>query len=377
MRTIADKQISDLVAATSVQTTDLFVLEQTGTAKKLTGRILTNFLLTLADGHGGIQSWAKTGSSGLTDTYTMTLADGTTYQIAINNGRSITGLVWTESGTPRDGAEHLGTFSYNDGTESTIAIYDGEKGDTGDAWYVWFKFASDLPTSDADLSDYPDNYIGLYSGTSSTAPAHYTDYTWFRWKGDKGNTGDAATIASQSVTYLASSSGTVVPEGSWQTNVPTVAPGNFLWTRTRVTYNSGDIVTSYSISRFGIDGSGSVSSVNEISPDSNGNVALTASDVPTSDSTSVQAKLDALDASVSDLETYEVHHVTGTISALPASFSYSWITADHRVINCVFGNPQALTSDVTWTTSAGDITFSGTMANLATTTIDFDIVKTL
>ena len=338
MRTIADKQISDLVAATSVQTTDLFVLEQTGTAKKLTGQILINFLTAVADGHGGIASIAKTSTSGLVDTYTITYADTTT---------------------------------------STFTVTNGAKGDRGDSVFLHIKYSADLPTSDADLSDYPDNYIGLYSGTSSTAPAHYTDYTWFRWKGDKGNTGDAATIASQSVTYLASSSGTVVPEGSWQTNVPTVAPGNFLWTRTRVTYNSGDIVTSYSISRFGIDGSGSVSSVNEISPDSNGNVALTASDVPTSDSTSVQAKLDALDASVSDLETYEVHHVTGTISALPASFSYSWITADHRVINCVFGNPQALTSDVTWTTSAGDITFSGTMENLQTTTIDFDIVKTI
>lgn len=338
MSTIADRQISDLVAATTVQTADLFVLEQTGTAKKLTGQILINWMTAYADGHGGIQTIAKTGTSGLVDTYTITYADATT---------------------------------------STFTVTNGAKGDTGDSWYIHIKYSSDLPTSDADIGDSPDNWIGIYSGTSPTAPAHYTDYTWFRWKGDKGNTGDAATIASQSVTYLASSSGTVVPEGSWQTNVPTVAPGNFLWTRTRVTYNSGDIVTSYSVSRFGIDGSGSVSSVNEISPDPDGNISLTASDIPTSDSTSVQQHITDIEADVSDLETYEVHHVTGTISALPASFSYSWITADHRVINCVFGNPSALTSDVTWTTSAGDITFSGTMANLQTTTIDFDIVKTI
>lgn len=337
---MADKQISDLVAATSIQVSDLFVLEQTGTAKKLTGQILVNYLTSIADGHGGISAWNYTPpvSPSLVGTLTMTLADE---------------------------------------SQIIVPITNGAKGDTGDSVYLHIKYAAGLPTSDADMSDTPDNYIGLRTSTSATAPAHYTDYTWFQWKGNTGDTGDAATILSQSVTYLASSSGTVVPEGSWQTNVPTVPPGNFLWTRTRLTYNTGDVVTSYSVSRFGIDGAGSVSSVNEISPDANGNISLDASGIPTSDSTSVEAGLDALNASVSDLQTYEVHHVTGTISALPASFSYSWITADHRVINCVFSNPAALTSDVTWTTTEGDITFSGTLANLATTTIDFDIVKTV
>lgn len=339
---MADKQISDLVSAASVQTTDLFVLEQSGTAKKLTGQTLITYLLNLINGHGGIQS-----------------------------------ITWQTSGISGDGQLHTGTIHYADASTSTFAIRDGYKGDTGDSVYLHIKYAADLPTSDADMSDSPDNYIGLRTSTSATAPTAYTAYTWFKWKGETGNTGDAATILSQSVTYLASASGTVVPEGSWQTNVPTVAPGNFLWTRTRLTYNTGDVVTSYSVSRNGIDGQGAVSTVNERSPDPNGNISLTASDIPTSDSTSVQAGLDALNASVSDLQTYEVHHVTGTISALPASFSYSWLTADHRVINCVFGNPFALTSDVTWTTTAGDITFSGTLANLQTTTIDFDVVRTV
>lgn len=339
---MADRPIGDLPAASAVQLIDLFVLEQDNVAKKLSGETLITYLLSLIDAHGGI-----------------------------------TGITWQESGTSGDGQLHTGTISMADGTTSTVQIRDGYKGDQGDTWYFWIRYASDLPTSDADMSNSPDNYIGVYYGTASTAPAHYTEYTWYQWKGNKGDTGDAATIQSQSVTYLASASGTVVPEGSWQTNVPTVPPGNFLWTRTRLTYNTGDVVTSYSVSRFGIDGAGSVSSVNEISPDVNGNISLDASGIPTSDSTSVEAGLDALNASVSDLQTYEVHHVTGTISALPASFSYSWITADHRVINCVFSNPAALTSDVTWTTTEGDITFSGTLANLATTTIDFDIVKTV
>lgn len=339
---MADKQISDLVAASSVQTSDLFVLEQSGTAKKLTGQILINFLTTIADGHGGIAS-----------------------------------ITWTTSGTAGDGQYHYATIHYADTTTSTFTIQDGYKGDTGDAWYVYIKYSSDLPTSDADMGDTPDNWIGIYSGTASTAPSHYTDYTWFQWKGDTGNTGAACTIVSQSVGYLTSSSGTVVPEGSWQSTVPTVAQGSFLWTRSRVTYNTGDVVTSYSVARFGIDGAGSVSSVNEISPDGSGNVSLTASDVPTSDSTSVQAHISDIESDILDVQTYEVRHITGTITSLPASFSYAFITADHRVINCVLGTPSAVTSDLTWTTTAGDITFSGTLANLGSTTIDFDIVKVI
>ena len=333
---MADKQISDLVAASAVQSADLFVLEQSGTAKKLTGQILINWMTAYADGHGGIQSIAKTGTAGLVDTYTITYADTTT---------------------------------------STFTVTNGEKGDTGDAWYMYIKYSSDLPTSDADMGNTPDNWIGIYSGTASSAPAHYTDYTWFQWKGDKGNTGDACVITAQSVGYLTSSSGTVVPEGSWQSTVPTVQPGYFLWTRTRVTYNSGDVVTSYSVSRNGIDGQGAVSSVNSISPDPNGDIALTASDIPTSDSTSVQQHLTDIESDVTDLATYEVRHISGSITSLPISFSYGFITAAHRVINCVLGTPSAVTSDLTWTTSAGDVTFSGTLANLGSTTIDFDIVK--
>lgn len=337
---MADSTIGNLPAASAVGASDLFVLEQTGAAKKLTGQTLESWLLSMANGHGGIQS-----------------------------------ITWTTSGTSGDGQYHNATIHYADTTTSTFTIRDGLKGDTGADWYVWIKYASDLPTADADMSAYPDNYIGIYSGTSSSAPAHYTDYDWYQWKGDKGDTGDAATIVSQAVEYLGSSSGTVVPEGSWTTTVPTVAAGNFLWTRTKLTYNDGTVVTSYSVGFMGVNGSGAVATVNNVSPDGNGNVALDASNIACSDSQSVQAHITAAEGDITTLRTYEVRHISGNITSLPKSFSYAFITAGHRVINCVLGTPSALASKLTWTTSAGDVTFTGTLANLGSTTIDFDIVK--
>ena len=51
---MADKSEGELIAAKSVTPTDLFLLEQSGTAKKLTGQTLENWLVSFADGHGGI-----------------------------------------------------------------------------------------------------------------------------------------------------------------------------------------------------------------------------------------------------------------------------------------------------------------------------------
>lgn len=337
---MADKQISDLVAATSVQPSDLFVLEQSATAKKLTGQILINWLTNYADGHGGIQS------------------------ISISS-----------SGTVGDGASHTITITMADTTTATFTLNDGLKGDQGDTWYFWIKYASDLPTSDADMSDVPDNYIGVYIGTASTAPTAYTAYDWYQWKGDKGDTGEPCEIDTQSVTYLTSSSGVVVPEGAWTTTIPSVAPGYYLWTRTQLTFTDGTVVTSYAVSRNGIDGSGAVSSVNSISPDPNGDIALTASDIPTSDSTSVQQHITSIESDIDDLDTYKFIHISGQITSLPYTYSASAITASHRVINLQLGTPSAITSDLTWTTANGSLTLSGTMASSASTTVEIDIVK--
>ena len=51
---MADKAISELIAAEQIKAADLFVLEQDSAAKKLTGQILLNWLTAAADGHGGI-----------------------------------------------------------------------------------------------------------------------------------------------------------------------------------------------------------------------------------------------------------------------------------------------------------------------------------
>ena len=272
---MADKAISQLNAATSVTSVDLFVLEQSGEAKKLTGQILENWLVSFADGHGGIQDIEKTGSSGtnpVVDTYTIYLADETT---------------------------------------KTFQVVNGVKGDTGDQTYVWIRYAAHYPTSDSDMGTSPDAWIGIYSGLASTAPTHYTDYSWYEYKGETGETGAAATITAATVGYQQSDSGAVVPEGSWTTTVPSPVAGKFLWTRIQIQFNTGSPITAYSVSRYGIDGTGAVSSVNNVSPDSGGNVQLLAADIQTLDSQSIQAHLDDAEDDIAELKTSLNKALTG------------------------------------------------------------------
>lgn len=55
------------------------------------------------------------------------------------------------------------------------------------------------------------------------------------------------------------------------------------------------------------------------------------------------------------------------------SYSNAAITANHVVSECVFANPSAITTDVTWTTASGSVTLNGTCTTA--TTVNLVLVK--
>lgn len=65
---------------------------------------------------------------------------------------------------------------------------------------------------------------------------------------------DGRGVKSTKVEYQASSSGTTTPSGTWSTIVPAVANGQYLWTRTTITYTSGEPTVGYSVARMGVNG---------------------------------------------------------------------------------------------------------------------------
>lgn len=223
---MADRQISDLIAATQVTVDDLFVLEQNNTAKKLTGQILMNDLATALDGHGGVHDIAYTppASPSLDGTMLITMADGTEYEVPVSNGNSVTNITqyWAVStgnvNAPSTWYTTLQTmtttnkylwsyvkYTFADGTTiNTTAQVIGVYGNTGQAWYVHIRYAPRNPISDADLGTTPDTWIGVYSGTSASAPTTRSSYTWYQWKGERGLTGNGI-----STVYKTSTSGLV------------------------------------------------------------------------------------------------------------------------------------------------------------------------
>lgn len=288
---MADKAIGSLVQTTTLGLNDLLVLEQDNTAKSISGQNLVNLLAAALDGHGGIVSIAKTSSSGTNpkvDTYTITFADEST---------------------------------------TTFTVTNGLKGNKGDQTYVWIRYASRQPVADSDLTTTPDKWIGIYVGTSATAPTTRGSYTWYEYKGEKGDTGDPAELDVAEIRYQAGSSGTEVPTGTWSSTIPVVAQGQYLWTRTTLEFNSGSPVVSYSVSRIGVDGTGTgtVQSVNDVQPDANGNVVLNADDIPTSSTDTVQDTLTSLGTQVAGRELRKLQFTNTVVptTAFASDVTYS------------------------------------------------------
>lgn len=73
--------------------------------------------------------------------------------------------------------------------------------------------------------------------------------------GDNGLPGKAGVgISSTKIEYAGSTSGTTKPTSGWGPTVPTVAPGNFLWTKTTWTYTDNTTEPGYSVARMGSNG---------------------------------------------------------------------------------------------------------------------------
>lgn len=90
--------------------------------------------------------------------------------------------------------------------------------------------------------------------------------------GSNGTNGTSVTVSSTSVTYQASSSGTTTPTGNWSNTVPSVSNGQYLWTKTVVTYSDGKSTTAYSVAYKGTNGNNGADAITMTITTSNGTV---------------------------------------------------------------------------------------------------------
>ena len=94
---------------------------------------------------------------------------------------------------------------------------------------------------------------GIASSANSNASSALNKANSLTDRANKGEF-DGRGVASTTVEYQASTSGTTVPTGTWSATIPTVAQGSYLWTKTTTNYTSGTPTVGYSVARMGVNG---------------------------------------------------------------------------------------------------------------------------
>lgn len=97
----------------------------------------------------------------------------------------------------------------------------------------------------------------VWTYTDDTSEAGYQK-TYIAKDGNSGNDGlpgkDGVGIKKTTITYAVGTSGTTAPTNGWNSQVPNVPAGQFLWTKTVWTYTDNTNETGYSVSKIGEKG---------------------------------------------------------------------------------------------------------------------------
>ena len=135
----------------------------------------------------------------------------------------------------------------------------GTNGVNGRTSYLHIKYSNDGgKTFTGNSGEDSGTYIGTCVDYTQNDPTNVSAYSWAKIKGetgakgDKGDTGKG--VKSTSVAYQVSTSGTTVPTGTWSGSVPSASAGQYLWTRTIITYTDDTTSTIYSVGRMGTNG---------------------------------------------------------------------------------------------------------------------------
>ena len=148
----------------------------------------------------------------------------------------------------------------------------GEKGD-GAPYYTDYSFArnsslTDGPSPTANVwSDYPPNadssntylWMRVRRMELNTTNGNYEENTSktkvVRITGEPGPQGDMDTVISRVTYYVKGDASQPAESAFTSTTYPSpVSPGNYIWSKTVVTYKSNNTSVSYSVSRIGADG---------------------------------------------------------------------------------------------------------------------------
>ncbi|RHH97115.1 hypothetical protein DW186_06555 [Odoribacter sp. AM16-33] len=186
-------------------------------------------------------SFALDGDSGLKCTGLSESSATCTFEVKVDSVviKKVFGVTKAKTGaTGKAGAD-------GKGISSTVVTYQASTSGTTVPTGTW---GATIPSVSANQYLWARTIVTFTDGTTSTS------YSIGKM-GANGATGAAGKgIKSTAVTYQASTSGTTVPTGTWDTTIPSVSANQYLWTRTIITYTDNTTRTSYSIGKVGATG---------------------------------------------------------------------------------------------------------------------------
>lgn len=199
----------------------------------------------------------------------------------------------------------------------------GTNGADGKTSYLHIKYSNDGgKTFTGNSGEDIGAYIGTCVDYAKDDPTSVGTYKWAKIKGeagakgDKGDTGKG--VKSTSVAYQVSTSGTTVPTGTWSGSVPSASAGQYLWTRTIITYTDDTTSTIYSVGRMGTNGANGTNG-KSIGSVVNYYLATASSSGVTASTSGWTTSVQSVSASKKYLWNYEVVKYTdGTIASTTA-----------------------------------------------------------
>lgn len=196
---MADRSIGQLPEVTAMGVTDLFVLEQAGAAKKLTGQLLKASLMTWLDGHGGVKSFAYDEDTGKV---TIVTTDGTTLTTGDLRGKNGHMIHAYDLGGPGSPGNYLiMSFSSANPMPEDWAVGDLILNSYGDMWVI-----SNITPTDNGYNVRFD-FMASLVGPQGDSPAIGSNGHWWVGdtdtgvvaRGDTGTHGSDVTVTSAAV----------------------------------------------------------------------------------------------------------------------------------------------------------------------------------
>lgn len=133
------------------------------------------------------------------------------------------------------------TITYQKGSSGTsipTGTWSSSIPSVGAGEYLWTRTVIEYTSGDPSTS----YSVGMMGATGS--------------QGGKGDTGEAGKgVKSTAITYAKSTSGTSAPSSGWGSSVPSASAGEYVWSKTVITYTDNTTSTTYSVGMIGATGS--------------------------------------------------------------------------------------------------------------------------